>query len=76
MDVKPNIETNSVSDCIALMPTNIYATKLNIRQKMCKVIKRTIDIIAGLVGVVILIPLTIVVFIAHKVTKDKRTNFL
>ncbi len=60
----------------SLIPINTYQAKLNIKQKMCCIIKRGLDILAGLVGAVILVPLTLAIYIAHKITKDERTNFL
>lgn len=52
-------------------PTKIQSTKT----KIYLVIKRFFDILAGLLGLIILIPLTIVVWIAQKVTNDKGPVF-
>lgn len=52
-------------------PTKIQSTKT----KVYLVIKRFFDILAGLLGLVILIPLTIGVWIAQKVTHDKGPVF-
>ncbi len=75
MEMKPNIETSSSTECIALMPINLYETKLSIKQKLCQITKRAVDILAGLVGTIILIPLTISIYIAHKITKDEGPIF-
>ena len=75
MEMKPNIETSSSTECIALMPINLYETKLSIKQKLCQITKRAVDILAGLVGTIILIPLTIAIYIAHKITKDEGPIF-
>lgn len=74
MDV--NLSAEEMNECVELMPINLYRTKLNIKQKICLMIKRTIDIVAGLLGCVLLIPITIAIYIAHKITKDERTNIL
>ena len=52
-------------------PTKIQSTKINIYL----IIKRFFDILAGLFGLIILIPLTIAVWIAQKVTHDKGPVF-
>ena len=76
MEIKTNAEINSDFETIALMPLDLYETKLNIKQKVCCIIKRAIDIVAGIVGVILIIPLTIAIYIAHKITKDERSNIL
>ncbi len=47
----------------------------NINKKIYKVIKRIVDIIGALVGCVILVPLTLVVWIANIVVKDNGPVF-
>ena len=46
-----------------------------IRNFISATIKRTIDILAGLVGTVLLIPITIIVFIVKSINKDKGPLF-
>ena len=40
-----------------------------------KIIKRTIDILAGLLGLILLIPITIFVFVLNKINKEKGPIF-
>lgn len=46
-----------------------------VRNFISATIKRTIDILAGLVGIVLLIPITIIVFIVKIINKDKGPLF-
>lgn len=58
----------------ALVPISIsYKKKTKI--KLEKILKRMIDILAGIVGIICLIPITLVVFIANLFEKDKGNIF-
>ena len=54
---------------------NQEISKKKVRNFISGTIKRTIDIIAGLVGIVILIPLTLVVYIIKLVNKEEGPIF-
>ena len=81
-----NIESTSTAEAISLRDygLNTNATiKVKPKKKIKKrnislterIIKRIIDIIGGLVGCIILIPLTIVLYIANKLSKDDGPLF-
>lgn len=71
MDVNYDIEIlENNSQCLEILPVGIQRTKLTFKQKLCVIIKRIADIIIGLLGLIFLIPVTIGVFIAHKITRD------
>lgn len=44
--------------------------KINIKNKIYSIIKRMIDICGGLIGVILLIPITIGIYIARKILKE------
>lgn len=56
-------------------PVNTTIDKKSLKQKVEKIIKRMIDICGGVVGVIALIPLTIMIYIANLVSKDKGPIF-
>ena len=63
---KENIEIKSLT----------YIKKENVFLKyLTNFIKRIVDVFAGIIGLIILIPLTLVVFIANKIKKDKGPIF-
>lgn len=57
--------------CINHRTVNV-SMKVNI---ISKIIKRMIDILAGIIGIIILIPLIVIVKFASILTKDKKTIF-
>lgn len=61
------VDANTVSESI---PINTEINKKNIKTKIENIIKRIIDIVGALVGVVALIPLTIIIYIARIVLKE------
>jgi len=70
------IEYISNSDITALVPYNdVSMYKSKVKMKIEKVLKRTIDIMGGLCGVIALIPLTIIISIANLICKDKGPIF-
>lgn len=75
MDVRNDILTfeNDNIENLALIPKNLERSKATLRLE--KIVKRTIDIIGGICGVLILIPLTIGIWIANKVCKDEGPIF-
>ena len=63
---KENIEIKSLT----------YIKKENVFLKyLTNFIKRIVDVFAGIIGLIILIPLTLVVFISNKIKKDKGPIF-
>ena len=50
--------------------TTKYTEKVEVRKVLYKVVKRLIDILGGLVGCVLLVPITVAVYIARKVLKE------
>lgn len=61
------VDTNTVSESI---PINTEINKKNVKIKIENIIKRIIDIVGALVGVIALIPLTIIIYIARIVLKE------
>ena len=59
---------------IEITQENITEEK-NTKSLICSAIKRTIDIIGAVVGIIALIPLTIGTFIANLISKDKGPVF-
>ena len=57
--MKINVENNEILNNVVLFPVNIYETKVTIKQKICSIIKRLLDIIIGIIGIFFLIPITI-----------------
>lgn len=55
--------------------TKIEINKMELSKKIYRVIKRVIDIIGALVGCIILVPLTIVIWIANIISKDNGPVF-
>ena len=51
----------------------VYRNKVIL--KLEKILKRTIDIIAGILGVIALLPLTLIIYIANLACKDKGPIF-
>lgn len=65
-------ETNTVDK---ITPVNTTIDDKKLKAVIEKVIKRIIDIIGGLVGLIALIPLTIIIYIANLLSKDKGPLF-
>lgn len=61
------VDANTVSESI---PINTEINKKNIKIKIENIIKRIIDVVGALVGVIALIPLTIIIYIARIVLKE------
>lgn len=59
----------------ALIPIETYYYKSKIQEIVSKKIKRMIDILAGIVGIILLIPVTFGLFIANLIAKDKGPVF-
>lgn len=64
-----NVSENNVIVDEATVQPNIKE-KVEVRKVLYKVIKRGIDILGGLVGCVLLVPITVAVYIARKVLKE------
>ncbi len=75
MDVRNEILLleNDNMENLALIPKNLERRKTILRLE--KIIKRAIDIIGGICGVLGLIPLTIGIWIANKICKDNGPIF-
>ena len=73
---KGNMEYISNNEITALVPYNdISMYKSKVKVKLEKTAKRTLDIIGGIVGILALIPLTIMIYIANLICKDKGPVF-
>ena len=57
MDV--NFKVNEVDECVALIPIRLHMPKTNLKRKIYNIAKRGIDIIGGIFGSILLIPITI-----------------
>ena len=65
-------ETNTVDE---LAPVSTTIDKKRFSIIIEKIVKRIIDIIGGLIGIITLIPLSIVIYIANLLSKDKGPLF-
>ena len=61
-------ESNIIVDEAIIQPN--IKEKVEVRKVLYKVVKRLIDILGGLVGCVLLVPITVAVYIARKVLKE------
>ena len=61
-------ESNVIVDKAIVQPN--IKEKVEVRKVLYKVVKRLIDILGGLVGCVLLVPITVAVYIARKVLKE------
>lgn len=64
-----NVSESNVIVDEAIVQPNIKE-KVEVRKVLYKVVKRLIDILGGLVGCVLLVPITVAVYIARKVLKE------
>lgn len=64
---------NNTTALVPYQDVSVYKNKA--KAKIERVAKRGLDIMGGLVGTIILIPLTIILFIANLVTKDNGPLF-
>lgn len=65
-------ETNTVDK---ITPVNTTIDDKKVKAVIEKVIKRIIDIVSGLVGTIALIPLSIIIYMANLLSKDKGPLF-
>ena len=75
MDVRNDIllyEDNDI-ESFALIPKKLEKNRFTV--KLGKISKRAIDILGGLCGMILLIPLTIGIWIANKIVKDNGPIF-
>ena len=63
-------ENNVIVDEATVQPNIKEKEKVEVRKVLYKVVKRGIDILGGLVGCVLLVPITVAVYIARKVLKE------
>ena len=61
-------ESNIIVDEAIVQPN--IKEKVEVRKVLYKVVKRLIDILGGLVGCVLLIPITVAIYIARKILKE------
>ena len=73
MDVNLNAEEQAES--LELMPFNVYETKATIKEKIVSAIHEFVDVIAGIFGMLLLLPITLGIYIAKKITKDEGPIF-
>ena len=64
-----NVSESNVIVDEAIVQPNIKE-KVEVKKVLYKVVKRLIDILGGLVGCVLLVPITVAVYIARKVLKE------
>ena len=72
---KGSLEYASNNSITSLVPENLYDEQKKSLKKVDKFFKRTIDIIASIFGIIALLPLTICVYIANLICKDKGPVF-
>lgn len=76
MEIKNgSLEYASNNRITSLVPENLYDEPKKSLKKVDKFFKRTIDIIASIFGIIALLPLTICVYIANLICKDKGPVF-
>lgn len=76
MEIKNgSIEYASNNSITSLVPENLYDEQKKSLKKADKFFKRTIDIIASIFGIISLLPLTICVYIANLICKDRGPVF-
>lgn len=67
----------NVNEAEVLNNSNINIKSVSNKKIIYRIVKRIIDIIGAIVGIVLLIPITICVWIARKILKeDERTSIL
>ena len=66
-------EVNLTTSLVPYKDVSIYKSK--VKRKLEKVLKRTTDIIGGLIGTIILIPLTLILYIANLISGDNGPLF-
>ena len=64
-----NVSESNVIVDEAIVQPNIKE-KVEVRKVLYKVVKRLMDILGGLVGCILLVPITVAVYIARKVLKE------
>ena len=55
--------------------TNKIEKNENTKEKIYKILKRTIDILASIAGIILLLPITITIWIANIIIKDNGPIF-
>lgn len=73
MDVDLNAKEGEILSLVAT--TYPDYRKVNIKRKIYSIVKRTVDIVVALIGMIFIIPLTIVIYIAHIITGDEGPTF-
>ena len=61
-------ESNIIVDEAIVQPN--IKEKVEVRKVLYKVVKRLIDVLGGLVGCILLVPITVAVYIARKILKE------
>ena len=75
MDVRNNALTLENDNVESLALISGKSEKSNFVLKIEKIVKRAIDVVGGFCGVLLLIPITIAIWIANKVSKDEGPIF-
>ena len=76
MDVNYDDEVlKNTTQCLEIIPVNVYIPKVDLKRKIYNIVKRGIDIIAGIFGVILMVPITIGIYIAQRLINDKGTIF-
>ena len=76
MDINYDVEVlENNAQCLEMIPVNGFSTKSTIKKKIYNLVKRSLDIIAGAFGVILMIPTTIGIFIAQRLINDNGSIF-
>ena len=74
METKEIMSTSEIEN-VKILSDSVSKTRNKFILTSEKIVKRAIDILGAIVGIILLVPLTIVVFIAEKINKDKGPVF-
>lgn len=72
---KGSLEYAANDNITSLVPENTFDVPKKATKRLDKILKRTLDIIISLFGILALIPLTIIIYIANILCKDKGPVF-
>ena len=72
---KGNLEYAANDNITSLVPEDAFDVQKKSLKRLDKFLKRSIDIIASIFGVILLLPLTIGIYIANLICKDKGPVF-
>lgn len=75
MKVEEDVNYNSNGEVTALVPMRTSFDRSKIVLVLEKIVKRFVDIIGGLVGLIMLIPLSIIIWVANFISEDRGPLF-